>query len=135
MARFIRTDKDPDGTLLRVDAGFRCKDGTHFLVLHRLPPEYAKPPTFVVRLSGETMEVRGGGNSRTYLKAFACQSFTAKEIKFLKDAADGADQLPFFNFSYPNVIRLLGKTFYKLTEDELRPLVAERHWKLVASGD
>ncbi|MDZ4168276.1 MAG: hypothetical protein U1E26_01285 [Coriobacteriia bacterium] len=135
MALFMRTDKDPEGTAVRVEAGLKHKDGTCFLVLHRLPPEYAKPPTFVVRLSGERMEVRGSGQSQAYFKAFAYQKFSAKELKLLVGAREGEDHLPFFNFSYPTVIRVLGKSYYKMRTEELRPLVEERTWKLVATTE
>lgn len=135
MALFMKTDKDPDGKLLRVDAGLRHKDGTCFLVLHRLPPEYAKPPTFLARLSGERMELRGE-QTRVLHKAYALQGFTPKELKFLIDAPAGKDQLPFFNFSYPTVIKTLGKAFYKMSDEEIAPLVSgDRMWKLIQTGE
>lgn len=135
MALFIKTDKDPDGMAVRVDAGFRGSNGLYYLLLHRLPPEYAKPPTFVVQLSADRLEVRGGTEeSRGYYKAYAIQNFSPSECEFLRNAKPGGAVLPFFNFSYPKVLQILGKRFYKLTEDEVRPLVSgERFWKLTAT--
>lgn len=131
MALFIKTDKDPAGTLVRVEAGFRGKDGKHYLILHRLPPHYSKPPTFVVELSAEAIDYRGE-EARTYYKAFAIQDFSEKEMKLLVGAKPGQEQTPFFNFSYAAAIRRFGKTFYKLTDQELSQIVGtERYWKLV----
>lgn len=133
MTHFLKTNLDPAGRYLRVDGGFRSDRGLHFLLLHRLPPEYAKPPTFVVELSGELMEVRGEVTA-AYRKAYAIQDFSAKELSYLKAAKCGATHAPFFNFSYPTVMRRLGKTFYKLTDAELAPLLQPHSWKLVGGA-
>jgi hypothetical protein len=130
MTRFLKTNLDPDGKFLRIDAGFRGGSGAYFLQLHRLPPEYAKPPGFLIELTAERLEVRGAEVS-SYLKAYAIQDFSPKELQYLKTAKEGATHAPFFNFSYPTVMKRLGKTFYKLTDAEVAPLVDARFWKLV----
>lgn len=136
MPLFIKTDKDPEGVAVRVDGGFRGTDERFYLLLHRLPPEYAKPPTFLVQLSGDRLEQRGvvEGDPRTYFKAYAIQGLSETECDFLRKTQPGGAVLPFFNFSYPKVIRVLGKKFYRLPEDEVKSLVSgERYWKLTAT--
>lgn len=130
MALFIKSDKDPVGKFVRVEAGFKSTNGTCFLVLRRLPPLYAKPPLFVVELSNELIDHRGE-DAKVMHRAYAIQDFSEKELKFLIRAGVGGDVLPFFNFSYPVVIRRIGKSFYKFTEDELVRLVGTRVWKLI----
>lgn len=132
MSRFLKTNLDPVGKILRIDACLKATDGKTYLVVHRLPPEYAKPPTFVIELSGERMDVRGeGGEAAVFYKAYAYQNFTPKELQYLAGLKEGASHAPFFNFSYPNVLRIFGKTFYKYTEAEVASLVSPHSWKLV----
>ncbi len=133
MTSFLKTNLDLEGKLLRIETGIKSADGTCYLVLHRLPPEYAKPPTFVVRLSGEVMEVRGDQPMR-FFKAFAMQEFTPKELGYLKGLRPGANHAPFLNFSYPNVLKRIGKTVYCMTESEIAAIVDPRCWKLVGDA-
>lgn len=133
MPYFIRTDKDPDGTQVLVERGFIGADSREFLLLRRLPPHYAKPPTFVVELTNSTVERRGGGTQEEYFRALAYQSFSAKEIDFLRARDEGKSHLPFFNFSYPGIIKTFGKHFYCMTGDELKARL-EKRFKLVG-GD
>lgn len=135
MALFIKTDRDPEGIAVRVDGGFRGSNGLYYLLLHRLPPEYAKPPTFIVQLSADRLEQRGATEeTRVYYKAYAIQNFSPGELEFLRNAKPGGSVVPFFNFSYPKVLRILGKRFYKLSDDEIKPLLpAQRYWKLTAT--
>jgi len=130
MPRFLRTNLDPEGKALRVDGGFKAADGTCYLLLHRLPPHYAKPPTFVVKLTGERMEIRGR-DVRVLYRAYAIQDFTPKELDYLAGLKEGGTHAPFFNFSYPNVLKRMGKLVYRLTDEELAGLVETRGWKLV----
>ncbi len=132
MTVFIRSEKDPEGKQVRVERGFRGADGKSYLLLHRLPPEYAKPPTFLVELSGDRVDVRGEAtDAPVYHKAYAFQCFTAMETKFLRSTKAGSSVSPFFNFSYPNVLRVLGKQFACLSEDETAALARRSPWKLV----
>ncbi|MDA3937257.1 MAG: hypothetical protein PF636_10475 [Actinomycetota bacterium] len=133
MAVFIKTNLDPEGRIVRVERGFKGANGKFFLLLHRLPPEYAKPPTFIVELSGDKVEVRGGSQAEgpIFYKAYAIQDFTTPEKKFLARAKPGKDVTPFFNFSYPAVLRVLGKKFRCLSETELKSMMAANHWKLI----
>lgn len=133
MRFFIRTDKDLEGTKVVVENGFRGADGKYYLLLHRLPPEYAKPPTFLVELSGDRVEVRGaeGNGAPIYYKAYAYQSLNSQEQKFLSKAKPGKPTVPFLNFSYPNVIRILGKQFDCLSEEQTMRLVQPHVWKLI----
>lgn len=132
MRAFIRTDKDLDGTKVYVENGFRGADGKYYLLLHRLPPEYAKPPVFLVELSGDRVEVRGdGGSAPVYHKAYAFQSLNEQELKLLAKAKSGKPTVPFLNFSYPNVIRILGKQFECLSEDQTARIVSPHVWKLI----
>ena len=131
--RFITTDKDPEGHAVRVDNGFKGADGRSYLLLHRLPPEYSKPPAFLVELSGERVEVRteNGEAAPTYYKAFAYQDLTPVEVKFLKGQRPGKRITPFLNFSYPNVIRILGKSFDSLQENQIDQLLSQYRWKFI----
>lgn len=132
MARYLKTNLDPEGKLLRIEAGLRTSEGKTYLVLFRLPPEYAKPPLFIVELSGDRMEVRGDNEECGVLyKAYAHQAFTPKELQYLAGLKEGGTHAPFFNFSYPTVLKVLGKTFYKLTEAEVSAIVDRACWKLV----
>lgn len=130
MPLFIRTNLDPAGQLVRVDGGFKAEDGRYYLLLHRLPPEYALHPTFLVRLSADTMEKRGEESGESYCKAYAIQDLGTSEKAFLRKQKPGATVVPFFNFSYPNVLRILGKRFISLTEAELKKVAGSRVWKL-----
>lgn len=131
MARPIRSNKDRDGKAVCVECGFRGSDGTHFLLLRRLPPLYAKDPVWLVRLSADTLVQRStDGSNQTFYKAYSVQDLTKLEKKFLMACTPGSSALPFFNFSYPNVIRILGKRFYRLEEHELGPLL-ERSWVFI----
>lgn len=132
MPLFLKTDKDPDGKAVRVDAGFRSKKGAEFLLLTRLPPHYPKPPSFIVELSSDTIELRSGQRSAVYHKAYAFQDFSPKEITFLRDAKPGNVTQPLFATGLPTVTRALGKSFYKLSDSELAQLVnTEPMWKFV----
>lgn len=132
MPRFLKTNVDADGKVLRIEAAIKASDGKTYLVLHRLPPEYAKPPTFVVELSGERIEVRGYGDQcGTFFKAYAHQSFSAKELQYVAGLKEGGTHAPFFNFSYPVVLKVFGKTFYKYTDAELAAIVDKHCFKLV----
>lgn len=132
MALFLKTDKDPDRKALRVNAGFRRKDGVVFLVLTRMPPHYPKPPTFVVELSSDPITLRSGERSAVYRKAYAYQDFTPKELKFLMDAEPGKVRLPLFAAGFGTVKRALGAVFERLSDAELTALVeSEPPWKLV----
>lgn len=132
MARYLKTNLDPEGKLVRIEAGVRAANGKSYLVLHRLPPEYAKPPTFVAELTGERMDVRAPGQEGgTFYKAYAIQGFTPKELSYVAGLKEGASHAPFFNFSYPTVLKLFGKTFYKYTDAELAAIVDKHCWKLV----
>jgi len=133
MPLYIRTDKDPDGTQVVVEKAFRGNDGREFLLLKRLPPHYAKPPVFVVELTPQRVERRGAGEREDYYRALAYQSFTPKEIEFLRAREEGKDHLPFFNFSYPNVMKQLGKKFYCCSPQETQQRLGRR-FKLVG-GD
>lgn len=130
MPLFIRTNLDPVGQFVRVDGGFIAEDGRYYLLLHRLPPEYALDPTFLVRLSTDTMEKRGEEGAETYCKAYAIQDLGSSEKAFLRKQKPGTTVVPFFNFSYPNVLRILGKRFVSLTEADLKKVVESRTWKL-----
>ena len=129
MLHFLRSSPDPEVKSLRVVTGIRTGDGTHYLVLNRLPPHYAKPPTFVVRLTDERMEVRGEG--AMLYRAYALQEFTPKELVYLSGLCPGKPHAPFFNFSYPNVLKRMGKVIQCLDDAALRQLVGTRDWKLV----
>lgn len=131
MSAFIRTDQDPEGKRVCIRNAFKSANGKHYLLLHRLPPEYLKGPVFLVELSADRMEVRGETSGPVYFKAYAYQSLSADELKLLAKAKPGKTVLPFLNFSYPNVIRILGKQFECLSEDKMLPLVQSRTWKLV----
>lgn len=132
MALFFKCDKDPEGKVLRVDAGFRSKSGKYFLLLHRLPPTYPKPPTFMVELSADTIVLRVGEHSRSYQKAYAIQDFTAKELKFLREANPGNVGLPLFASGFSTTVRTIGKPIHKLSDAELATLVqGDEQWKLI----
>lgn len=132
VALFICTDKDPHAKQVRVENAFRALDGRCFLLLHRLPPVYAKPPTFLVELSKDVIEIRGvNGEAPIYYKAYAHQSLNVSEKQMLLNCKPGKTILPFFNFSYPNVIAVLGKQFQCLPEAETRAVVQSRTWKLI----
>ncbi len=133
MAVFIKTNLDPEGTAVRVERAFAGANGKFYLMLHRLPPQYAKPPTFLVELSGDRVEVRGGdqGGAPTLYKAYAIQDLSTSEIKFLCGVKPGKDITPFFNFSYPTVLRVLGRKFRCLSEQETCKLVEKHTWKLI----
>lgn len=132
MALFIRTDKDTEGKLVRVENGFKAADGKYYLLLFRLPPEYAKPPLFLVELSTDVVQVRDdSADARQYYKAYAHQGLTEKETRFLCGCKPGKPVLPFLNFSYPTVIRVLGKQFTCLTGAEIAPIVSRHQFKLV----
>lgn len=133
MPPLFKSDKDPEGTAIRLDAGFRGKNGTHYLMLTRLPPYYPKPPTFIAELSKDAIELRSGERSAVHYRAYAIQDFSPKELTFLRDAKPGKASLPLFGASaYPAIARTLGNPFYKLEDKEL-PAVAEtgKLWKLV----
>lgn len=130
MPYFIKTDKDPLGQVLRIDAALRRRDGACFLVLRRLPPQYTLPPTFVVKLSGERLDQRGEAEY-TYYKAYAIQDFSPKELKYLIDADAGREHTPFLRYAYPTVMSRFGKAVYKMTPAEFGPLVDDRFWKLI----
>ncbi|MBA4370145.1 MAG: hypothetical protein C0418_01015 [Coriobacteriaceae bacterium] len=131
MPRPIRSSKDREGKAVCVECGFRGADDNYYLLLRRLPPLYAKDPVWLVRLSADTLVQRShDGSSQTFHKAYSIQSLTEAEKQFLMGCTPGASALPFFNFSYPNVIRVLGKRFYRLEEQELGPL-AERSWVFI----
>lgn len=131
MPLFIKTNLDPEGTHVRIDGGFRGADGNSYLLLQRLPPLYAAPPWFIVRLSSDRIEHRGSGeDARTYFKAYAIQGFSKIECDFLRKIGPGSVS-PFFDFRYPNIIRVMGKRFEKLLEDDFRRFISERHWKLI----
>lgn len=132
MALFFKCDKDPEGKSIRVDAGFHSKSGTTFLLLHRLPPTYPKPPTFVVELSLDPIELRVGEHNRVYHKAYAFQDFSTKELKFLHEAPAGTVSLPLFGGGFATIPKTLGKSFTKLTDPELAALIQSDHtWKLI----
>lgn len=132
MPVFITTDKDPAGDKVRVEHGFRRSDGTVFVLLQRLPPLYAKPPVFLAELSDSRVEIRGAAEGApVYHKAYAIQDLTEKERAFLIGVKRGSTVLPFLNFSYPNVIRILGKQFRCLDEAELAEVVCRHRWKLI----
>lgn len=131
MARYLKTNLDPEGKVLRVEAGVRASDGKTYLVLFRLPPEYAKPPLFVVELTSERMEVRGEGADCVFYKAYAHQDFSPKELQYVVGAKEGGTHAPFFNFSYPRLLKVFGKTFYKYTDAELASVTDRVCWKLV----
>lgn len=130
MAVYLRTNLDPDGKLVRIESGVRAHDGTCYLVLLRMPPHYAKPPMFVVQLTKERMEVRGE-DAQTLYKAYAIQSFNKQELEYLRGLKEGSTAMPFFNFSYPNVIKRMGKKFQRLTDAEISQLARTTVWKLV----
>lgn len=132
MVLFFKCDKDPEGKVIRVDAGFRAKSGAYFLLLHRLPPTYPKPPTFVVELSEDPVQLRVGEHTQVYHKAYAIQNFTTKELKFLREAQAGSVSLPLFGAGMANIAKTVGKSFTRLTDAELAGLVqADKVWKLI----
>lgn len=132
MSLFFKCDKDPEGTSLRVDSGFRGKGGKDYLLLTRLPPHYPKPPTFVVELSSDTIELRSGPRTTHYHKAYAHQDFSPKELKYLREADSGRVSLPLFGGGgYPTITRALGNPFHKYTASETAKLVNASTWKLV----
>lgn len=132
MRVFIRTEKDPDGKKIYVENAFKSASGKYYALLHRLPPEYSKGPVFLVELTNDRIEVRTeAGDGPTYYKAYAFQSLNAQETKFLARATSGKPALPFLNFSYPNIIRILGKQFDCLSEAQVTSLVQPHLWKLV----
>lgn len=131
MARFIATNKDPDARCVQVEAGFKGTDGNYYLMLRRLPPLYARPPLWLVRLSADTLVQRcGDGTSETFYKAYSLQEFTDTEKQFLGKLTPGGSALPFLNFTYPNVIRVLGKKIYVLEDAEVAALL-KRRWVFV----
>lgn len=131
MPRTIRTVKDRHGAHVLVECGFKAADGHHYLLLRRLPPLYAKHPVWLVRLSADTLVQRNqDGTSETFGKAYCIQDLTEQEKKFLTGCVPGSSALPFFNFSYPNVIRILGKRFDALEDAEIAPLL-QRVWALI----
>lgn len=134
MARFFKSLKDPEGTQVRVECGFRGADGRHYLLLRRLPPEYAKPPLWLVELSSDRLTQRDpvSGEQKAFPKAYSIQELSESEKQFLLSAAPGKAVSPFFNFSYPNVIRVLGKKFHKLEDADTAKLVDSTIWALLA---
>lgn len=127
MARFITSSKDRDARQVRVEAGFKGLDGNYFLLLRRLPPLYAKDPVWLVRLSADALVQRNAdGTNDTFYKAYSVQDLTESEKRFLLGCTPGSSALPFFNFSYPNVIRILGKKFYRLEDNEISPLLSKQ---------
>lgn len=132
MPLFLKTDKDPDGKSVRVDAGFRTKSGTAYLMLTRLPPHYPKPPGFIVELSSDPIALRVGEHTKSYLKAYAIQGFSVKELVFLRDAPEGTVSLPLFGGGMSRIAKTMGKSFHKLTNEELAAVVNEEPiWKLI----
>ncbi len=128
MPRGIRSTKDRDGTHVQVECGFQSEGGAFFLMLRRLPPLYAKPPVWLVRLSTDTLSQRAGdGTATTFYKAYSIQGLTDKEKEFLSQCEPGSSVLPFFNFSYPNVIKTLGKKFRKLDDSEVGALLKREY--------
>lgn len=131
MPRTIMTVKDRDGAHVLVEGGFKAADGQHYLLLRRLPPFYARHPVWLVRLSTDTLVQRNqDGTSDTFYKAYCIQDLTEQEKKFLAGCTAGSSALPFFNFSYPNVIRILGKRFDVLEDTQIGPLLS-RVWALI----
>ena len=133
MLRFITTDKDPEGRAVRVDNGFKGANGKSYLLLHRLPPEYTKPPAFLVELSADLVDIRtdNATDTPTYYKAYAIQDLTSAEVKFLKGQRPGKKVAPFLNFSYPSVIRILGKQFECMPEPQLDQVLKQYRWKFI----
>lgn len=128
MPRGIRSTKDRDGTHVQVECGFQAEDGTCFLLLRRLPPHYARSPVWLVRLSTDTLSQRTEEDGAvTLYKAYSIQDLTETEKKFLCQCQPGSTVLPFFSFTYPNVIRVLGKRFRKLDESEITPLLSREY--------
>lgn len=131
MARFIKTLKDREGRQVVVECGFKAADGQYYLLLRRLPPLYARDPVWLVRLSSDTVTQRAeDGSSESHQKAYCIQDLNKGEKKLLMECKAGVPTLPFFNFSYPNVIRILGKQFTKLEDPDLAPLL-QRVWALI----
>lgn len=131
MARFIMSSKDREGRSVQVECGFRGSNGNDYLLLKRLPPHYAKPPMWLVRLSPDTLVQRvDDGSSMTFFKAYSIQDLTESEKSYLLACKPGAAVVPFFNFSYPNLIRILGKKFYRLAETELTPIL-NKQWVFI----
>lgn len=133
MSLFLRTHHDPFGGTLRIEGGFKSDSGEVFLLLHRIPPQYIKDPTFLVKLTGERVECRGEAGKQTYFKAIAIENLNKKEKALLLESKQGT-VLPFFNFSYPNVMKVLGKRFHVLHKEQIRPLVEERAWTLLPAN-
>lgn len=132
MPKYLTTNKDPEGKSVRVECAFKSADGKVYLLLRRMPPLYSLPPLWVVEMSGETVVQREpGGSSTAYPKLVSIQDFSDSEKEYLLATAAGKMQLPFFNFSYPNVIRVLGKRFYKLNDHEIGPLLEGKLFALV----
>ena len=131
--RFLKTSTDPHGTVIRVENGFRDASGKHFLLVRRLPPEHAKPPVFLVELSGDRLEVRGSADpqSQTYYKAYAIQGLTDAEKKLLGAAERGKRVPRRLGLGLPLVSRVMGRQFHCLSDAELRPLLDSYVWKLV----
>lgn len=136
MPRFIKTNHNPEGGVLRIESAVRGTDGKCYLVLYRTPPHYAKPPTFVVELSGERMDVRAFGDqaAAVFYKAYALQEFTPKELNYLMGLKEGGTHAPFLNFTYPNILKRMGKTVYRFTDAEVAQIVEPRMWKLIAGS-
>lgn len=131
--QFIRTDKDAEGTAVRVENAFRNGEGRHFLLLHRLPPTYTKPPTFLVELSADQIVVRGEqqGDEAAYYKAYAIQGLTDAEVRLLSKAKPGKAVSLMLSIGCPTVTRYLGTKFACLSQAEAAPLLGNYRWKLV----
>ncbi len=134
MPKYIATNKDREGKAVRIEGGYRASDGKAFLLLRRLPPEYAKPPLWLVQVSSDTLVQKdpATGESMSFEKLYSIHELTDAEKQFLLGTAPGKAALPFFNFSYPNVIRILGKKFTRLEEREIGPIVEGKLFVLIA---
>ena len=136
MSLCLRTNKDLQGTKVRIDAGFRSADGRNFLLLHRLPPFYVKPPAFMVRVSGERVEQRvPDEDSRVYYRAYAIQGFSDGECMFLRERREGSRVSVFRKRAYPNVARVLGTAFRRLADSEVALLVGGNRYFAFVPGD
>lgn len=128
---FIWTTKDVEPNRVRIDAVFRRPDGAYFVLLHRMPPPYAKHPIFLAEVTNDTVKYKdpSGENEKVVQKAYVCDLNDA-ERKFLGGCGEGVQQMLLLGLKYPNVTRSLGKSFVRVNESEIRAVMQQHVFAL-----